>query len=138
MHSGAIAPTKSELLPISDPAPNGTPGNLVAANAWLARVPTNADTFPSPGVIDSQNLSSVRHIKDIRDNDTLVTLWGAKDADDGICLITGIPGGIFDTQCALPNDFAAHGITGGFNGIEVSWDGVSTSVTLPMSGLRNY
>lgn len=110
------------------------PGNLAAANAWLARSPTKADTFPRPGMIHLQSLSSVRHIKDVHENDTLITIWGAKDPDDGICLITGLPSGIFGTQCTPPKSFAEHGITEGFDGIEVSWDGISISVALPVSG----
>lgn len=114
-----------------------TVGNLVAANAWLARAPTKADTFPSPAMTDNQGLSSVRHIKDIREDDTLITLWGAKDRDDGICLLAGLPGGFFTSSCVSPEVFAERSITLGFNGFEVGWDGVATSLTLPMSGVPN-
>jgi hypothetical protein len=121
---------------LGNSAPNSTtPGNLVAANAWLDRSPTSADTFPNPSLIGLQKLSSVRHLKDIDYGGTPITLWAAKDDNSHLCLITSVPGGIFGTQCTAADDFANHGITGGFNGLVVSWDGVSTSVRLSMSGL---
>jgi hypothetical protein len=135
------APTSTtSWLPIADPSANpgnGIAGNLVAANAWLARTPTKADTFPELGVIDGQSLSAVRHIKDVQDNDILITVWGAKDHSDGICLLAGLPGGFFATTCVPPKVFTERGINLGFNGFEVSWDGVATSLTLPMSAVPN-
>lgn len=141
--AGRLAPVptpSASQSPVTDPAPttgSGLVGSLVAANAWLARIPSNKDTFPSPGVIDNQSLSSVRLIKNVRDNDTLITVWGAKDHSDGICLLAGLPNGLFASTCVPPKVFTERGIRLGFNGYEVSWDGVATSLTLPPS-TREY
>ena len=81
-------------------------------------------------MIDNQSLSSVRLIKNVRDNDTLITVWGAKDHSDGICLLAGLPNGLFASTCVPPKVFTERGIRLGFNGYEVSWDGVATSLTL--------
>jgi hypothetical protein len=124
------------LNPALDPD-SGLVGGLVAANTWLARTPTEADTFPKPSMAQIQSLSSIRHIKDVRDNDTLITVWGAKDPGDGICLLAGLPGGFFATTCVPPKVFAERGITLAFNGIEVSWDGIATSLTLPRLEPKN-
>ena len=96
-----------------------------------------ADTFPDQAIVESQGFSSVRLIKAIQDNDMLITVWGAKDNGDGICLIAGIPDGVFASQCVPPKVFTEQGVSLGFNGLEVSWDGVATSVTLPMSASKN-
>lgn len=120
----------------SDPVQNnGTDvvGSLAAAESWLARPPTAADTFPNPELIQSQSLSFVRLIKNVRGDDMLITVWGAKDPSGGICLLAGLHGGFFTSACASQENFIEHGIALGSNGFEVSWDGISTSVTFPMA-----
>jgi hypothetical protein len=109
-------------------------GDLAAARTQLAGPHTGGEAFPDPVFVEKQGLESVTLIGDLHPGDLHITVWGATNQSDDICLIAGVPDGVFAAQCVNGTEFSQHGITLGFNGFEVSWNGVSSSAVPSTSG----